>query len=128
MAYSQDYRQLALQKLEEGYSIRETAEYFKISTRTLQTWKKSPERKRRVFKPLKIDTELLLKDIEDYPDAYQYERAQRLKCSTSGICTALKRLASIKKKTLNQSKADKQSVLNFRQLKQFEATARPIII
>lgn len=98
MAYSQDYRQLALQKLEEGYSIRETAEYFKISTRTLQTWKKSPERKRRVFKPLKIDTELLLKDIEDYPDAYQYERAQRLKCSTSGICTALKRLGITQKK------------------------------
>ena len=98
MAYSQDYRQLALQKLEEGYSIRETAEYFKISTRTLQTWKKSPERKRRVFKPLKIDTELLLKDIEDYPDAYQYERAQRLKCSTSGICTAIKRLGITQKK------------------------------
>lgn len=98
MAYSQDYRQLALQKLEDGYSIRETAEYFEISTRTLQNWKKSLERKRRVFKPLKIDTELLLKDIEDHPDAYQYERAQRLKCSTSGICTALKRLGITQKK------------------------------
>lgn len=64
MAYSQDYRQLALQKLEEGYSIRETAEYFEISTRTLQNWKKSLERKRRVFKPLKIDTELLLKTLK----------------------------------------------------------------
>ena len=105
MAYSQDYRQLALQKLDEGYSIRETAEYFEISTRTLQTWKKSPERKRRVFKPLKIDTELLLKDIEDYPDAYQYERAQRLKCSTSGICTALKRLGITQKKDTKSSES-----------------------
>ena len=41
----------------------------------------------------------LKKDVEAYPDGYNYERAARLGVSTSGIYYALKRLnMSYKKK------------------------------
>nr|WP_084601827.1 IS630 transposase-related protein [Suttonella ornithocola] len=33
----------------------------------------------------------MLKDIEQYPDDYQWERARRFNCSQSAICYALKR-------------------------------------
>ncbi|WP_255464585.1 transposase, partial [Neisseria yangbaofengii] len=61
MTYSTDFRQLALAKLAQGLSIRQVAK------------------------------EALLRDVEQYPDAYCYERAQRLNCSTNGIHQALKR-------------------------------------
>jgi hypothetical protein len=34
----------------------------------------------------------LKQDILDYPDAYQYERAERLGVSQMGICHALRRI------------------------------------
>ncbi|WP_072577700.1 IS630 transposase-related protein [Suttonella ornithocola] len=51
-------------------------------------------------KPSKIDDEALLKDIEQYPDDYQWERARRFNCSQSAICYALKRLKITHKKRL----------------------------
>ena len=39
----------------------------------------------------KMDREALKQDIEDAPDAYPYERAQRLEVSQKGIVAALKR-------------------------------------
>ena len=42
--------------------------------------------------------ELLGQDVGLYPDAYQYERAERLGCSRRGIGNALKRLKISRKK------------------------------
>ncbi|WP_242465419.1 IS630 transposase-related protein [Psychrobacter sp. M9-54-1] len=39
-----------------------------------------------------------MKDVEQHPDDYIYERAQRLGCSKSGIEAALKRLSISQKK------------------------------
>ncbi|WP_230586450.1 IS630 transposase-related protein [Gallibacterium anatis] len=64
MAYSQDYRQMILAKLEGGASFRELAEEFHLSTNTIQRWKKNPERKKRIVKPYKFDNELLKADVE----------------------------------------------------------------
>ena len=56
-------------------------------------WAKNIELKTMRNKPAtKIDMEALKKDVEAYPDAYQYERAQRLNVSKTGIGYALKRL------------------------------------
>ncbi len=49
MAYSKDYRQMILDKLDEGYSYRELAEEYQISTTTIQRWKKNIERKAYVY-------------------------------------------------------------------------------
>ena len=42
--------------------------------------------------------EALKRDVEEYPDAYHYERAQRLGVSQRGIGYALKRLGISRKK------------------------------
>ncbi|MDX1917297.1 MAG: IS630 transposase-related protein [Rickettsiaceae bacterium] len=47
-----------------------------------------------------------MRDIENYPDSYSYERARRLGCSASGIKHAKKRIGVAYKKTLNHPKAD----------------------
>ena len=47
----------------------------------------------------------LKKDIEDFPDDYQWERAKRLNVTQPGIHYALKRLKISVKKTLKHSKA-----------------------
>ncbi|WP_084601808.1 IS630 transposase-related protein [Suttonella ornithocola] len=64
----------------------------------MQRWKKNPERKKRVFKLLKIDNELLKADVKAYPDDYQWERAQRFGCSQKSIRRALKRIGMTLKK------------------------------
>ncbi|BAP57310.1 transposase [Thioploca ingrica] len=48
----------------------------------------------------KIDMEALKRDVEQYPDAYQYERAKRLGVSRRGIGYALKRLEISRKKNV----------------------------
>ncbi|SUO93476.1 IS630 transposase-related protein [Suttonella ornithocola] len=78
MAYSSDYRQMILTKLKEGASFRELAEEYQLIPTTIQRWKKNPERKKRVFKPLKIDNKLLKADVKSYPDDYQWKRASYL--------------------------------------------------
>jgi hypothetical protein len=47
----------------------------------------------------------LIKDIEKFPDDYQWERAQRLNVTQPGIHYALKRLKISFKKTLKHPKA-----------------------
>ena len=47
----------------------------------------------------------MLQDVKAYPDDYQYERANRLGCSKTGIHHALKRLNISQKKTLEHPKA-----------------------
>jgi transposase len=42
--------------------------------------------------------EALRQDVEEYPDAYQYERAERLNVSKSCVFFALKRLGVTYKK------------------------------
>ena len=104
MAYSKDYRQMILDKLDEGYSYRELAEEYQISTTTIQRWKKNIERKAYVYTVYKVDSDRLKADVELYPDAYQIERAsqieraRRLNCSQRSISRALKRLGITQKK------------------------------
>lgn len=98
MAYSTDYRQMILDKHEAGRSIRSLAQEFNISTRTLQNWKKQPERKVVKTRKGKIDMALLKQDVEKYPDSYQRERAVRFNCTQRAIGIALKRLKITQKK------------------------------
>ena len=59
----------------------------------------------RVRCAVKIPNEALLKDVEQHPDDYMYERAIRLGCSKSGIESALKRLGISQKKDLRAPKS-----------------------
>lgn len=103
MAYSKDYRQMILDKLEAGYSYRELVEEYQISATTIQRWKKNPEPKKYQRSPAKIDNETLIADVKAHPDDYHYERARRFNCSDRGIATALKRLGITQKKDTTSS-------------------------
>ena len=83
-----------------------------LSTSSIHSWQQSlvPKTTRNKA-PTKISNEALLKDVEQHPDDYMYERARRLGCSKSGIEAALKRLGISQKKDLRTSKSvsDKKS-------------------
>ena len=100
MTYSLQFRQHVLKiRKQEGLSYAETAERFGIGIASLMRWNKRPEPKTtRNRAATKIDADALRRDVEDYPDAYQYERAERFKVSTRGICDALRRLKISRKK------------------------------
>lgn len=100
MRYSLDLRQKVLSmKAKNNWTFQKTAEHFEICIRTLFRWSKRIEIKPYKAYKTKIDIEGLKKDVELYPDAYQYERALRLKVSKFCIYYTLKKLKiSYKKK------------------------------
>ena len=107
MTYSADFRAQVIKSVEQqGMSIRQACAFYDISKATLQNWLKDPSIKlTRNKPPSKIPNEALLKDVEQHPDDYMYERAQRFGCSKSGIEAALKRLGISQKKDFSASKS-----------------------
>lgn len=103
MTYSSDLRRKVLEKLEQGYSIRQTAELFGIHFTTVRNWKKQPfpttPKPPQVRPPKKISKEALLADVEAYPTDYLYERAARFGCTAPSIRQALIRYGISRKKT-----------------------------
>lgn len=88
-------------KEREGLSFEEAAVRFGVGQASVFRWSKRlfPCRKRN--KPaVKIDMAALARDVEEQPDAYQHERADRLGCSQRGISDALRRLRISRKKKL----------------------------
>lgn len=87
-------------------SIEETALRFGISESSVFRWSKRLEPSRTRNKgATKIDMDALARDVEEQPDAYQHERAERLGCSQRGISTALKRLKITRKKNVFASES-----------------------
>jgi len=111
--YSEDFRERVLKlSQEERLSIRETEKRFKVSKTTLMKWKHGFIPKTTRNKPtVSVDMDALKKDIEQYPDAYQYERAARLGCGRGGIYHALKRLGVTYKKNTQASKSDSRKTI-----------------
>lgn len=132
MTYSHDFRKKVLSiKEKESLSFAKIAKRFDIGIATVVRWAKNIESKTSRNKPAtKINMEALMRDVEAYPDAYQYERAQRLNVSKTGIGYALKRLGVTYKKTLNHPRADSEKRSVFCQtLAEFEKQGRlPVII
>ena len=83
-----------------GLTFEATSTRFDIPIRTLFRRQRKLEPCTTRNKPAtKIDMEALAKDVELFPDDYQWERAQRFGVSQKGIGNALKRLSiSVKKK------------------------------
>jgi transposase len=106
MTYSTDFRRKALSiKQREHLSFEAIAERFGVGQASVVRWSKQIQAKRTRNKPAtKIDMEALKQEVEQYPDAYQYERAERLGVSRRGIGYALKRLG-VSQKTFSPPKA-----------------------
>jgi transposase len=130
MTYSIDFRRKVLSiKDKENLTIEETAKRFDVGVASVVRWSSRLEPCLTRNKPAtKINTEALAKDVEMYPDDYQYERAARFNVSQRGIGDALKRLKISHKKSLEHPKADPEKRQRFEEkIKSYEAENRPII-
>ena len=104
MSYPIIYRKRVIEYRQEGHTLEETSEIFKIAVSTIQRWEKQLKEKgdlknkplNRSFK--KINPEKLKEHIKNHPDAYIKEIAQVFNCSTTAIIKALKRLGITRKK------------------------------
>jgi len=107
MAYSIDFRRKVLEiKERDGLSSEEAALRFGISESSLFRWSKRTEPCRTRNKPsTKINMAELALDVEQEPDAFQHERAERFRCSQRGICAASKRLKISRKKNFSASES-----------------------
>jgi transposase len=107
MAYDIKYRLRALEYWSEGNSKIKTAEVFKVSTSTLQSWKSllketgKLEPKKRPETWRKIEPERLRRFVEENPDAYLREIAAEFECAIHAVEKALKRLGITRKKNNN---------------------------
>jgi transposase len=106
MTYSIDFRKKVLAiKEKEKLSFADVSKRFGVGKNTIFVWSKKLEPQKNRNKPaFKIDMQKLKEDIEQYSDAYQYERAARLGVSRTCIWYALKRLKVTYKKSLKTSK------------------------
>jgi len=106
MTYSIDFRKKVLKiKDKEGLSFSEAAQRFGISRAAIFRWSKNLKSHHTRNKPWKkLSKEALKKDIEQFPDSYSRERAERLGISGSGIKYAMRRLGISYKKNSKPSK------------------------
>lgn len=113
MTYSVDFRKKVLKIREaEDLSIKAVAIRFGVGEASVMRWLVELEPKKTRNKPAtKIDMDALKKDVEHYPDSYQYERAERLGASKSGIYWALKRLDITYKKNTDSPQNRRRKAL-----------------
>jgi transposase len=104
MSYSKDLREKVLALVDEGMSQEKARKMFKLGVNTITQWKKlRAETGSLENRPLerswrKIDPELLKADVAEYPDDFDWERAERFGCSRQGIESARKKHKLTRKK------------------------------
>ena len=100
MTYSLDFRRRVMNLKEtRGLSFQQTSDLFGISMRSLFRWSDRLEPcTTRSSYIQKLDPVALARDVEEYPDSYQKERAARLGVSESAIKVGLKKLGITRKK------------------------------
>lgn len=100
MTYPAKFRKQAFHvKEKEDLTIVETAERFGVGVASIARWKNKPEPAKTRNKPAtKIDMNALAKDLEENPDSFLHERAEKFSVSKSGMWSAVKRLGFTYKK------------------------------
>ena len=104
MSYSKDYRKRTIEYRQEGHTLEETHQTFKVSISTIQRWEQQLKEtgdlgKKELHRSFrKIDPEKLKVYVAEHPDAYQSEMAEEFGCSESGIRDALERCGITRKK------------------------------
>jgi transposase len=104
MSYDKKFRESVLRHVEAGHSQEETRNLFNLGENTIRQWIKLKEETGSLAnRPLvrthkKIDPEKLRADIEEYPDDFNRERAERFRCNESAIRQAMKKLKITRKK------------------------------
>lgn len=100
MTYSLDFRQRVFDyKDKHGLTFEQTSVHFEIGISTLFRWQNNLTPCHSRNKPAtKIDDDKLREDVKQYPDDYQWERAERFGVTQRGIGKALQRLGISYKK------------------------------
>ena len=115
MTYSSDFRRKVLSVREkEGLTIAQVAARFDVGVASVVRWLKNPEPKKHGHRRRKIDMDALVRDIEQYPDAYQSERAARFDVHQNAICHALKKLKVSYKKNTSSSQDQRRRTAHLR--------------
>ncbi len=114
MTYSLDMRQQVLKiRREERLSMAQVAKRFGVGVASVMRWSNNVECVKKRNRSTKINMEALKLDIEQYPDAYQYERATRLGVGEHCVWYALKLLNVTYKKNAAASKGNSRKTLCF---------------
>lgn len=100
MTYSLDFRRKVLSvRDKEALSMKEVAERFDVGIASVMRWVKNITPQMTRHKPaLKLNMEALARDVQEHPDSYHHERAERFSVSPTCIRKALKRLGVTYKK------------------------------
>ncbi len=103
MTYSLNFRRKVHSfRKKEGLTIEQVVLHFGVDVASVTRWLNKLEPAKGRNKPAtRIDMAALARDVETYPDAYQYERAKRLGVSERGIGHALRRMGVTYKKAYN---------------------------
>ena len=104
--YSLDLRKRVVDAvLLRNQGIRETAEIYQVHQETVRNWVNLFREKGvlkidyvSIYKPRKLNVEALRKEVEENPESYLSERAEKFGVVTSTICKALKRMGITYKK------------------------------
>lgn len=102
--YVTQYRIRTIEYRQEGHTLKETSNTFKVSIPTIRKWEKQLKEKGNLDKkPLnrsfkKLDPERLKSYIKECPDAYLSEIAEAFGCTDTAVCKAFKRLGITHKK------------------------------
>jgi transposase len=116
MAYSIDFRRVAIEYWQSGHSKEELYAAFKIYPARVYEWIRH-EKKTGSLKPSypdtrrrKIDLEELKRTVERKPDAYLSELAKQFDCTEQAIFYALKKIdITIKKNNLRTPSSPPQT-------------------
>lgn len=104
MSYSRDYRKRTIEYREEGHTLEETHEVFRVSISAIRRWEKQWKEKGTLAPaPLvrgykKINPEKLKKYVREHPDAYPKEIAKEFGCCETAIRKAFTRIGITRKK------------------------------
>lgn len=104
MAYPIEFRQKAIEYYQQCKNAGQVCRAYGISDKTLTAWLKLYEQTGSLAHQVKggnatkIDRQRLLNYLEQHPDAYQYEIAEHLGCSTPNVHYLLKVMGITRKK------------------------------
>ena len=109
MTYPIEFRCHVLSvRKKDGLTFGETASRFRLGVSSLTRWSKELEPKPYPLRMYKINLKALEMDVELYPDAYQYERAERFGVHQNAIHEALKKLNVTYKKNSDAPKGGRR--------------------
>ena len=115
MTYSHDFRSKVIKTREiENLSMAKVAKRFGVGLASVLRWSKNIEAIKKRNRSTRTDMDALKRDVEQYPDAYQHERATRLGVSDYCVWYALKRLGvTYKKKHFSTQRQLQKNALLF---------------